>query len=63
MIKDASVFLAILSNFVFILFVVHSFRVKYGVTISKRYVLDTGGVIPFVLAGVENKQFLVLHNY
>ena len=63
MIKDTSVFLAILSNFVFILFVVYSFRVKYGVTISKRYVMDIGGVIPFVMkrniwvGGVENIHF------
>ena len=48
MIKDTSVLFAILSNFVFILSVAHSFRVKYGVTISKRYVMDIGGVIPFV---------------
>ena len=68
-IKDASVFLAILSSFVFILFVVYSFRVKYGVTISKRYVMDIGGVIPFVtkrniwVGGVKNVHFLVLHKY
>ena len=65
MIKDTSVFLAILSNFVFILFVVHSFQVKYGVTISKRYVMDIGGVIPFVtkrniwVGEVENTLFSV----
>ena len=58
-----------LSNFVFILFVVHSFQVKCGVTISKYYVMDIGGVIPFVtkrniwVGGVENIHFLVLHNY
>ena len=69
MIKDTSVFSAILSNFLFILFVVHSFPIKYGVTISKRYVMDIGGVIPFVakrniwVGAVENIHFLVLHNY
>ena len=69
MIKDTSVLFAILSNFAFVLSVVHSFRVKYGVTISKRYVMDIGGVIPFVtkrniwVGGVENIHFLVLHNY
>ena len=69
MIKDTSVLFAILSNFVFILSVVHSFRVKYGVTISKRYVMDIGGVIPFVtkrniwVGGVKNIHFLVLHKY
>ena len=69
MIKDTSVLFAILSNFVFILSVVNSFRVKYGVTISKRYVMDIGGVIPFVtkrniwLDGLENIHFLVLHKY
>ena len=58
MIKDTSVLFAILSNFV-----VHSFRPKYGVTISKRYVMDIGGVIPFVMkrniwvGGVENIHF------
>ena len=69
MIKDTSVLFAILSNFVFILSVVYSFRVKYGVTISKRYVMDIGGVIPFVtkrniwMGGVKNIHFLVLHKY
>ena len=69
MIRDTSVFLTILSNFVFILFIVQSFRVKYGVTMQKRYVMDIGGVLPFVtkrnkwVGGVENIHFLVLHNY
>ena len=68
LIKDTSVFLAMLSNFVFILFIVHSFQVKYGVATSKCYVMDIGGVTPFVtkpniwVGGVENIQFLVLHN-
>ena len=54
-----------LSNFVFSLFVVHSFQVKYGVTISNRYVMDIGGVTSFVterniwVGGVENIHFLV----
>ena len=58
---------AILSNFVFIFFVLHS--VKYGVAISKLYVMDIGGVIPFVtrrniwVSRVEKIHFLVLHNY
>ena len=60
-IKDASVFLAILSSFVFILFVVYSFRVKYGVTISKRYVMDIGGVIPFVKK--RNYEWVGLKTY
>ena len=40
-----------------------------GVSISKRYVMDIGGVITFVtkrnirVGGVENIHFLVLHNY
>ena len=60
---------ALLSNFVFILFVLHSVRVKYRVAISKRYVMNIGGVIPFVtkrniwVSGVEKIHFLVLHNY
>ena len=47
----------------------HSFGVKYAVSISKRYVLDIGGVTPFGtnrniwVGGVENLQLLVLHNY
>ena len=42
----------------------HSFRVKYGATISERYVMDTSEVIPFVAKGniwvgvVGNIQFL-----
>ena len=68
MIKDTSVFLTILSDLVFILFVVHSFRVKNGVTISEHYLMDVGRVIPFVtkrniwVGGVEKIHFLVLHN-
>ena len=64
LIKETSIFLAILSEFVFILFVVHSFRVKYGITISERYVMDTSEVTPFVtkhniwVGVVGNTQFL-----
>ena len=56
--------MAILSELVFILFVVHSFRVKYGITISERYVMDTSEVTPFVtkhdiwVCVVGNIQFL-----
>ena len=52
-----------LSNFVFVLSVVYFFRVKYGGSISKRFVLDIGGVIPFVtkrniwVGGVEKIHF------
>ena len=62
-------FLVILSNFAFILLLVHSFGVKYAVSISKRYGLDIGGVIPFGtnrniwVGGIENLQLLVLQNY
>ena len=53
----------------FILLVVHSFGLKYAVSISKRDVLDICDVIPFGtnrniwVGGVENLQLLVLHNY
>ena len=63
LIRGTSIFLAMLSNFVFVLSVVYFFRVKYGGSISKRFVLDIGGVIPFVtkrniwVGGVEKIQF------
>ena len=54
----------ILRNFVFILFRVHTFRIKYGITILKRHVMHMHGVTLFVkkrnlrVGGVENIQFL-----
>ena len=69
LVKDTSIFLATLSDFVFIFFAVYSFRLKYGVAISECYVMDTSEVTPFVtkrniwVGGVGNIQFLGLHNY
>ena len=51
------------------LFVLHPFRIKYGVIISKPYVAHMGGVTLFVnnrytwVGWVGKERFLALNNY